>query len=482
MSKYKISIILPVYNVEKYIEKSVESLINQSIGFENLQVILIDDNSSDHSAEIVKRYETKYENVYGIYLTVNSHAAGKPRNEGLNIVAGEYVMFLDPDDMYEPDACENLYREMREGNYDCVAGYYKEIDEDDKVVNENVYAAMEVAGGVYDIENDLEDVLKFRSGFWAKIYKSDLIEKLKLRFPENVPGQDLVFFIKYLLNCKNLRYVEKPIVDYRVRNKKNKSISFSYNEWFFSGISQSYKMCLETFEEKSVADKYAILFKGALDFYIRSMIDSDLKEKVIATILAEWQWAYEYETLHEQTEKNFWYTPVSKLLLNKEYDKAADVICEMRNLRNWNNELKEAAEWHAKNNESLQKQVQELKEWSNELKEAVEWHKNNGESLQRQINELKNWVTQIEEARDYYKCQMENSQKEYEKAIDLNKKLQERINELGEGPEQQNEVNQEQIDMYERMEMEAKKWKYKYNRLMSDKTIEKIAKKKNLDI
>ena len=455
MSKYKISVILPVYNVDKYMEKSIESLINQTIGFENLQVILVDDNSTDQSAEIIKRYEQKYENVLGIYLTVNSHAAGRPRNEGLNIASGEYVMFLDPDDMYESDACEILYNEMNEENYDCVAGYYREIDEDENVVNENAYAAMEVSEGGYSLESDLEDVLKFRSGFWAKIYKRDLIEKLKLRFPENVPGQDLVFFIKYLLNCKNLKYVEKPIVDYRVRDKKNKSISFSYNEWFFLGI------CLDTFKEKNVADKFAILFKGALDFYVRSMIDSDLKKEAIAGILSEWQWAYEYENSHEQTEKDFWYTPVSNLLLNKEYDKAADVICQMRKLRNWNNELKEAVEWHKNNSESLQKQTDEL---------------------QKQIDELKNWVVQVEDARDYYKIQMENIQGEYEKTTDLNVKLQKKIKELEENPEPRDEISQEHIDMYEHMEMEAKKWKYKYNRLMSDKTIEKIAKKKNLDI
>ena len=504
MSKYKISIILPVYNVEKYIEKSIDSLVKQSIGFDNLQIILIDDNSTDQSTEIIKRYEEKYENVYGIYLNVNSHAAGKPRNEGLNIASGEYIMFLDPDDMYEPDACEILYNEISEGNYDCVAGYYREIDEDENVVNENVYTAMEVSEGVYSIESDLEDVLKFRSGFWAKIYKTDLIEKLKLRFPENVPGQDMVFFIRYLLNCKNFKYVEKPIVDYRVRDKKDKSISFSYNKWFFFGICQSYKMCLTAFEEKNVADKFAILFKGAMDFYIRNMIDSDLQREVIAGILAEWQWAYEYEKLHERTEKDFWYTPVSNLLLNKEYDKAADVICQLRYLREWNNELKEAVEWHKNNNESLQKQNNELKEWSDELKEAVEWHKENSESLQKQVNELKDWVTKVEEARDYYKNQMENIQKEYEnqikeareynrdqveniqkeyeKAVDLNRKQQERIKELEAEIELQNIANQEQIDKNESMEMEIKKWKYKYNRLMSDKTIEKIAKKKNLDI
>ena len=193
-------------------------------------------------------------------------------------------MFLDPDDMYEKNACEILYRELNEGGYDCVAGYYKEIDENDNIVNENAYSVMEIAEGVYDIENDLENVLKLRSGFWAKIYKRDLIEKLKLRFPEDVPGQDLVFFINYLLNCKKLKYVDKPVVFYRLRNKKNKSISFLYNEWFFLGISKSYKMCLEIFQEKKVADKFEILFKGALDFYIRCMIVSKLEEEVISHI------------------------------------------------------------------------------------------------------------------------------------------------------------------------------------------------------
>ena len=423
-------------DVEKYIEKSIDSLMNQSIGFEKLQIILIDDNSTDQSAEIIRRYEKKYDNIFGIYLTQNSHAAGKPRNEGLDIASGECVMFLDPDDMYEKNACEILYRELNEGGYDCVAGYYKEIDENDNIVNENAYSVMEIAEGVYDIENDLENVLKLRSGFWAKIYKRDLIEKLKLRFPEDVPGQDLVFFINYLLNGKKLKYVDKPVVFYRLRNKKNKSISFLYNEWFFLGISKSYKMCLEIFQEKKVADKFEILFKGALDFYIRCMIDSNLEEEVIAHILSEWQWAYDYETFQEQSEKDFWYGPVSKLLLNKEYDKAANVICQLRSLRKWNNELKE----------------------------AVEWHKSNSESLQKQIDELKGWITQLEEARDYYKIQMENRQIEYEKL-----KLE-------------FDGKQDQNDMYDQIEKEAKKWKYKYNNLISDTTIQKIAKKKKIDI
>lgn len=64
-----------------------------------------------------------------------------------------------------------MYRELNEGGYDCVAGYYKEIDENDNIVNENAYSVMEIAEGVYDIENDLENVLKLRSGFWAKFIK-----------------------------------------------------------------------------------------------------------------------------------------------------------------------------------------------------------------------------------------------------------------------------------------------------------------------
>lgn len=482
MSEYKISVILPVYNVERYIEEALGSLIKQSIGFSNLQIIFVDDKSTDNSRNMIRKYEEEYENVFGIYLEENSHASGKPRNEGLNIASGKYVMFLDPDDMYDPQACEILYQEMEQGTYSCVAGYYKEINEDEEVINENSYQSMNIMPGTYQIPEDLETALKLRSGFWAKIYSMELIKKLELRFLENVPGQDMVFYIDYLLNSENIKYINVPIVYYRVRNKKDKSISFSYNKWFFEGISKSYEKCLEIFKTKNLGEKFAILFEGALNFYIQAMIDSELQQDEIRDILFAWEWAYEYDESHEIKENDFWYAPVKELLFQKEYEKAANVVCKLRYLRKWNAELKEAVAWYKKNGEEAQKQIKDLKE--------------NGEEVQKQIKDLKEWVAQLEEARDFFKGQMENFQNEYQKACERNDTLlkefqtlqskeaesAEKIKSLEEEISTTNNQTEEQVEKLEHAELEAKKWKYKYNRLMSDKAIEKIARKKNLDI
>ena len=92
---YKISVIIPIYNDEKYLANCIEHVINQTIGFENVQLILIDDNSKDKSYEIAKSYKDKYDNILLEKLTTNSGSGGKPRNVGINLAEGKYLMFSD---------------------------------------------------------------------------------------------------------------------------------------------------------------------------------------------------------------------------------------------------------------------------------------------------------------------------------------------------------------------------------------------------
>ena len=90
---YKISVIIPIYNDEKYLANCIDHVINQTIGFENIQLILIDDNSKDKSYEIAKSYKDKYDNILLEKLTTNSGSGGKPRNVGINLAEGKYLMF-----------------------------------------------------------------------------------------------------------------------------------------------------------------------------------------------------------------------------------------------------------------------------------------------------------------------------------------------------------------------------------------------------
>ena len=132
---YKISIILPIFNVEDYIKDALKSIVNQTIGLEHLEVIMVDDCSTDKSGEIMDEYANKYENFTAIHLPENSGAAGKPRNVGMEKATGDYLMFLDPDDYYTDNACEILYNKIVEEDVDIVFGkYYVQYENGKKLV------------------------------------------------------------------------------------------------------------------------------------------------------------------------------------------------------------------------------------------------------------------------------------------------------------------------------------------------------------
>lgn len=133
---YKISIIVPVFNVEDTLQDALDSIKNQSIGFENLEVIFVDDKSTDDSSNIIRDFSKRYDNVKSICLSENSGFAGKPRNVGIENATAPYLMFLDPDDIFLEDACEVLYDNITENDLELVSGNYN-INRDEKTVRNN---------------------------------------------------------------------------------------------------------------------------------------------------------------------------------------------------------------------------------------------------------------------------------------------------------------------------------------------------------
>lgn len=121
---YKISIIVPVYNVQSTIENCFLSLQNQTIGFENLEIIFVNDCSTDRSYDIINIYTQMYDNIKYFSTEENSGVAGKPRNIGLKHATSDYVMFLDPDDTLTSDACKILYDKIIKSDVDIVSGLH----------------------------------------------------------------------------------------------------------------------------------------------------------------------------------------------------------------------------------------------------------------------------------------------------------------------------------------------------------------------
>lgn len=109
--KFKFSVIIPVYNVESYVEKTINSIINQTIGFEkNIQIVLINDGSSDNSEEICLKYKKRYPNNI-VYHKQKNSGVSVARNKGLELADGEIINFLDSDDYWSLDSFHIVYEQ-----------------------------------------------------------------------------------------------------------------------------------------------------------------------------------------------------------------------------------------------------------------------------------------------------------------------------------------------------------------------------------
>ena len=122
----KITVIIPVYNVEKYLKEAIEATINQT--YKNLEIILVDDGSTDSSGKICDEYAKKDNRIKVIHQ--ENRGMSGARNVGLECATGKYIMFSDSDDTFELNACEKLYNFIEKTNADYVVGNYTNMDED----------------------------------------------------------------------------------------------------------------------------------------------------------------------------------------------------------------------------------------------------------------------------------------------------------------------------------------------------------------
>ena len=225
----KISIIIPVYNVSGHIQRAFDSILNQTIGFANLEVIFVDDASTDGSDQIIKNYAEKYDNVYGFFLENNSGSAGKPRNVGISNATSDYVIFLDPDDLFMDNACEILFDEIEGEACDIVSGVHT-LDgvnpfpglwlktlfgEESSAENKNEVNQMVDENFSLRIESiDERDSIITNHGLSSKIFKKDFLIDNDITFPEKIVAQDSVFLFNAFLNASGIKFINRLIYLY----------------------------------------------------------------------------------------------------------------------------------------------------------------------------------------------------------------------------------------------------------------------------
>ena len=212
---YKISIIVPVYNQEDTLQRAFDSIKNQSFDFESLEVIFVDDASTDNSVNIIKEFSDNYKNVESIHLSENSGFAGKPRNIGIENATAQYLMFLDPDDVFLEDACKTLYDNITENDSDIASGNYN-INRDNRIVR-NDWSILKLDNEESRQAKNINEYFNFilaTPSVWSKIFKREFVLREKLEFLVGVPAQDLVFVSEALLKANGIRFINKAVVEY----------------------------------------------------------------------------------------------------------------------------------------------------------------------------------------------------------------------------------------------------------------------------
>ena len=206
MNKCKLSIIVPVYGVEKYIDKCLNSLVKQSL--KEIEIIVVNDGTKDNSQKIIDKYVKKYPDKIKSYIKENG-GQGSARNYGLKKTTGEYIGYVDSDDFVEKDMYKKLYNKAKENNYEIVVCGNYNVSEDYQ--NKNIDAF------INNYNTDLENIFFGKMAVWNKIYKRDILIKNKLEFKEKVWYEDLAFTLKAIMNSNTFAFIDEPLYDYLIR-------------------------------------------------------------------------------------------------------------------------------------------------------------------------------------------------------------------------------------------------------------------------
>ena len=208
----KISVIIPAYNCEKYIEECVNSVICQT--FKALEVIIIDNGSTDGTSKICKDILQKDNRVRYIYYAEKNGPA-EARNVGLSISTGDYIGFVDADDYLEPDMYEVMYKALKEHNADCVEILARRFTDDGITVNFN-HTTVQESETFFEEFSGKDAVKKYlieNHTLWSHLYSAELFDQLKI--PENVAEEDVVIVPQLYSRCKKVIKIFKKKYNYR---------------------------------------------------------------------------------------------------------------------------------------------------------------------------------------------------------------------------------------------------------------------------
>lgn len=252
----KVSVIVPIYNVEKYLEKCINSLLSQTL--EDIQIILVNDGSKDNSGNIAKEYEKNNKNRV-IYVEKENGGLSDARNYGLKYATGDFIAFLDSDDYIEKNAYEEMYNKAIEENADYVeCDFIWEFPNKIRVDKQ------------YPYKNKKEMLSFVRVVAWNKLIKRQLITDNNLEFPKGLRYEDVEFTYKLIPFINKFAYVDKPFIHYVQREGSIANVQNERTAEIFTVLDN----VIEFYKKNNIYEKY----RDELEYnYARYLLCSSLK-------------------------------------------------------------------------------------------------------------------------------------------------------------------------------------------------------------
>ena len=278
-----VSVIVPFYNVENYIEKCLETLVNQNL--EDIEIILVNDGSKDRSKIIVDKFLKQYPEKI-VYLEKENGGLSDARNYAIPHAKGEYIAFLDSDDYVEKTMYKDMYELAKKENSDMVeCDFYWEYPDKNK--------RKEDKGVIYNGKKEMLE--KVRVVAWNKLIKKEILEKSGVLFPKGLRYEDVEFTYKLVPYLDKVSFLKKPCIHYIQREG---SISKNQNERN-KEIFQVLDNVIKFYKENNLYDEY----KDELEYvYVRYAFCSSLlrivkiKDENIQSELLELTWRKVNET------------------------------------------------------------------------------------------------------------------------------------------------------------------------------------------
>lgn len=414
----KVSVIIPVYNGEKYLRQCLDSVCGQTL--EEIEIICVDDGSTDSTIQILEEYQKKDARIQ--VFSQENKFAGAARNLGKMHATGEYLIFWDSDDFFALDALEKLYAQAVKVQADiCVCGGNKYFNDTKKIVPNisNYLITKYIPEEVFNTQTNEDYILNFTTAVpWNKLFRREFIEKINLDFQAIRNGNDIYFTQCAMVLAERVTTVNEGLIYYRVNNEESltgtlsKSPLVPISAW----ISVVEKLTdLKCFPKRSYENKVM----GALTALFRNINQPDafsetfdflknggLKKLHIEQHEEEFyyaKWHYEFIThLVNDTIKDF-----QAYLLYKTYnqliEKSAEKMDQNAKIKEKNIKIKDIEkkiEENNKKNKELCGQIRQIKSLNKEIKQQKEQLEQQLKEQQAEVKQLQKKLKKTETERD----------------------------------------------------------------------------------